>query len=58
MGFRLVDLSQEIFDGMPVYPGHQRTGIFPNKTHEETAKAYANSSSGYTSTSNCLVMSD
>ena len=58
MGIRIVDLSQEIFDGMPVYPGHQRTGVFPNKTHAETAKAYANSPSGHTSTTNCLVMSD
>ena len=58
MGFRIVDLSQEIFDGMPVYPGNQRTGVFPNKTHAETAKAYANSPSGHTSTTNCLIMSD
>ena len=58
MGFRIVDLSQEIFSSMPVYPGNQRTGVFPNKTHAETAKAYANSPSGHTSTTNCLIMSD
>ena len=33
---KLVDLTQEIFEDMPVYPGHQRTAIFFMKTHEET----------------------
>jgi len=36
MGFTLFDLTQEIYNGMPVYPGHQRTAIFEVKTHEET----------------------
>lgn len=35
MGVRLVDLSQEIYQGMPVFPLHQKTLIFPNITHEE-----------------------
>lgn len=26
---RIVDLSMEIFQGMPVFPGHQKTVIFP-----------------------------
>jgi kynurenine formamidase len=38
MGFRLVDLSQEIYQGMPVFPLHQKTMIFPNITHEESEK--------------------
>ncbi len=58
MNFRLVDLTQEIYNGMPVYPGHQRTGIFPSKTHEETSKANASSPSGHTSTTNTIIMSD
>ena len=29
MGFRIVDLSQEIFDGMPVYPRESEDGGFP-----------------------------
>jgi len=32
----VIDLSQEIFQGMPVYPGHQRTIYWPHVTHEET----------------------
>jgi kynurenine formamidase len=36
MSFKLIDLTQEIYNGMPVYPGHQRTAIFQVKTHEET----------------------
>jgi len=32
----IIDLSQEIFQGMPVYPGHQRTIYWPHVTHEET----------------------
>lgn len=35
MGQRVVDLSQEIFQGMPVYTLHQKTFIFQNITHEE-----------------------
>ncbi|SDW10177.1 Kynurenine formamidase [Marininema mesophilum] len=38
MGFRLIDLSQEIYQGMPVFPPHQKTMIFPNMTHEESEK--------------------
>lgn len=38
MGVRLVDLSQEIYNGMPVYPLHQKTFIFQNKTHEESLR--------------------
>jgi len=36
MARKLIDLTQEIYNGMPVYPGHQRTVIFDVKTHEET----------------------
>jgi len=36
MSKKLVDLTQEIYNGMPVYPGHQRTAIFEVKTHAET----------------------
>ncbi|MDM5198433.1 cyclase family protein [Fictibacillus enclensis] len=36
MGVKLVDLSQEIYQGMPVFPLHQKTMIFPNLSHEES----------------------
>ena len=58
MKWRIVDLTQDIFNGMPVYPGHQRTVVYPAKTHEETSYAYRNSPSGHTSTTNVLLMSD
>lgn len=36
MGVKLVDLSQEIFDGAPVWPGHPETRVIYGPTHEET----------------------
>ncbi|MGH8873875.1 MAG: cyclase family protein [Acidimicrobiia bacterium] len=33
---RLVDLSQDIYQGMQVYPGHLKTLVFQHATHEET----------------------
>jgi kynurenine formamidase len=53
--YRLVDLSQEIYNGMPVYPGHQRTAIFPMKTHEETMMV---NGTGYSSITCGILMSD
>jgi len=36
MGYRLVDLSQEIFTGAPVWPGHPETNVQVVDTHEST----------------------
>ena len=33
---RLVDLSQDIYQGMQVYPGHLKTVVFDHASHEET----------------------
>lgn len=33
MPVRVIDLSQEIYQGMPVFPLHQKTFIFPNIDH-------------------------
>ncbi|MBD8007590.1 cyclase family protein [Bacillus norwichensis] len=38
MGIRLVDLSQEIYQGMPIFPLHQPTHIWQNISHEESLK--------------------
>lgn len=38
MTVRLIDLSQEIYQGMPVYPGHLNTTIWDYDTHESTGK--------------------
>lgn len=35
---KIVDLSQEIYQGMPVFPLHQKTFIFQNMTHEESVR--------------------
>lgn len=37
---RLVDLSQDIYEGMMVYPGHLKTVLFDHATHEETAPRF------------------
>lgn len=37
--WKLVDLSQEIYEGNSNYPIHQRTFIFVNKTHQESKDA-------------------
>jgi kynurenine formamidase len=36
MGYRLFDLSQEIYSGAPVWPGHPETKVTVVATHEET----------------------
>ncbi|MBS4026023.1 MAG: cyclase family protein [Clostridia bacterium] len=38
MAQKLIDLSQEIFQGMPIYPLHQKTFIFQNISHDECKK--------------------
>ncbi|MGE5602384.1 MAG: cyclase family protein [Nitrososphaerales archaeon] len=35
---KIVDLSQEIYSGMPVYPGHMKTVIFQHMSHEESRR--------------------
>jgi kynurenine formamidase len=37
---RLVDLSQDIYQGMYVYPGHLKTVVFDHVSHEETAPRF------------------
>jgi len=37
---RLVDLSQDIYQGMMVYPGHLKTVLFDHVSHEETAPRF------------------
>lgn len=37
---RLIDLSQEIYQGMQVYPGHLKTVMFDHATHEETRNRF------------------
>ena len=34
---QLIDLSQEIFEGMRVYPGHLATSVWEHHSHEGTS---------------------
>jgi kynurenine formamidase len=52
---QLVDLSQEIYQGMHVYPGHLKTVIWEHASHAETAK---NFEGGFSFVSSGLLMSD
>jgi kynurenine formamidase len=52
---RLVDLSQEIYQGMGVYPGHLKTVIWEHHSHAETAK---NFEGGFSYRSSGLLLSD
>lgn len=36
----LIDISQDIYQGMYVYPGHLKTVVFTHATHEETAPRF------------------
>lgn len=36
----LIDLSQDIYEGMKVYPGHLKTVVFQHATHSETAPRF------------------
>jgi kynurenine formamidase len=56
MARKLIDLTQEIYNGMPVYPGHQRTVLFDVKTHDETREL--NKPGKHTSTVMGLLMCD
>lgn len=37
---RLIDLSQPVYEGMKVYPGHLKTVTFQHASHEETAPRF------------------
>lgn len=51
----LIDLSQEIYQGMPVFPGHLGTVSWDLDSHEETAKRYEGD---YSYTSKGLMLSE
>src|SRR5574341_319520 len=37
-GHRIVDLTQELYDGQPVFIGHPETKVWPCMSHEESAR--------------------
>ena len=52
---RIVDLSQDIYQGMMVYPGHLKTVVFDHATHEETAPRF---DSGFSFQTKGLIIND
>jgi len=52
---KMIDLSQEIYQGMPVYPGHLSTVIWDYHTYEETAKRLE---AGFCYTTRGMILSD
>lgn len=54
MGLKLIDLSQEIFQGMSVFPMHQPTFIMTNMTHEENMEMTGSKTLGF-SARNLLI---
>ena len=46
---QIIDLSQDIYEGMKVYPGHLKTVQFEHATHEETAPRFVGGFSFQTS---------
>lgn len=51
----LVDLTQEIYQGMPVYPGHAKTVIWNHHTHDETRGMFPG---GFSYTTRGLLLCD
>ena len=54
MSLKVIDLSQEIFQGMSVFPMHQPTFIMNNMTHEENMKQTGSKTLGF-SARNLLI---
>ncbi|MCC5912050.1 MAG: cyclase family protein [Clostridiaceae bacterium] len=54
MSLKLIDLSQEIFQGMSVFPMHQPTFIMTNMTHEENKRVTGSDKLGF-SARNLLI---
>jgi kynurenine formamidase len=52
---RIIDLSQEIDTGTPVYPGHLKTVLFDHSSHEETGPRFEG---GFSFQTKGLLMND
>ena len=50
---KIIDLSQEIYTGMPLYPGHLKTIIFTHLSHEECRRQLG---TGFSYTTQGLIM--
>ncbi len=52
---RVIDLTQEIYTGMPVFPGHMKSLVWEHVTHAECAR---NMEEGYSYRTNGLLICD
>ena len=52
---KVIDLSQEIYTGMPVFSGHMKTVVFDSMTHEECVRLMED---GYSYRTNGLLLCD
>ncbi len=52
--YKILDLSQEIYEGMPVFGMHQKTFIMLNQTHEQNMKVTGSPTLGF-SARNLLI---
>ena len=52
---QIIDLSQDIYQNMKVYPGHLKTVIFSHATHEETAAKF---DSGFSFQTSGILLND
>lgn len=56
MSLRMIDLSQEIYQGMDVFPMHQKTFIMKHMTHEENMEVTGSKKLGFSARN--LLMSE
>ncbi len=54
MNLKMIDLSQEIYQGMDIFPMHQKTFIMENMTHEENMRMTGSKKLGF-SARNLLI---
>lgn len=47
MALKLIDLTQEIYEGMPLFGIHQKTFFMTNQTHEQNQKATGSKTLGF-----------
>ena len=52
---KIIDLAQEIYNGMPVYPGHAKTVIWEHVSHEESKRALG---TGFSYAASGIMMCD
>ncbi len=52
---KVVDLTQEIYSGMPIFPGHLKTVVWEYLSHDECARTMED---GYSYCTNGLLLSD